>query len=69
MTLSAFCTFAVSWSYAASMACLAVAKLPDSIAFEMDEPTELEADCSFLTSLHIALLGAEPLVVPDEWFR
>ena len=36
---------------------------------EMDEPTELEADCSFLTSLHIALLGAEPLAVPEEWLR
>jgi hypothetical protein len=43
---------------------LAAAKLPDAIALEMDEPTELEADCSFLTSLHIALFGAEPPVRP-----
>jgi hypothetical protein len=64
MALSALCTFAESWLYALSIACLAAAKLPDAIAFEIDEPTELEADCSFLTSLHIALLGAEPLVLP-----
>src|SRR5271167_1060712 len=47
------------------MACLAWAKLPDVTAFSMALPTELEPACSLLTSLHMALLGFDPLVL---WF-
>src|ERR1700733_11945410 len=49
------------------MACFAWAKLPDVIAFSKAVLTEFEPDCSVLTSLHIALLGFDPLV-DVEWF-
>src|SRR3984957_7820908 len=51
------------------MACFAWAKLPDVIAFSMDVLTALEPACSFLTSLHIALLGFDPLVFLEWCFE
>src|SRR5271157_2940853 len=49
------------------MACLAAAKLPDCMAFSMARPTELEPLCSVLTFWHMALFGADPLVLAPEW--
>src|ERR1700733_1959548 len=49
------------------MACFAWAKLPAVIAFSMAVLTEFEPDCSVLTSLHMALLGFDPLV-DVAWF-
>lgn len=64
MTASAFCTLSRSPLYALSMACLAVATLPDAIARSMERPTEDEDFCSAFTSAQTA----EVDVLWWEWF-
>jgi hypothetical protein len=52
-----------------SIACLAWAKFPDVMAFSIARPVELELVCSDFTSLHMALLGFDPLVFVEWCFE